>query len=376
MLKLQVLDFINHNPDWRRILSGKPYFITIKDGYGYTLLKYTDDSDFNNIYVRECRGLIIYEDNAEWKVACLAFTKFFNYDEKYFMPEIDWESAKSYEKMDGILIKYWSLNGVWHISTNGAINARDVKLVNPNNEFSNVGELVESILKTDYKDFKFDENITYTFELTSPLNQIILLHEKSHLWLIGMRDKNSLYEYDISNIDCRWKPRMYGLKTLDDCINFAYSMKTKGEGFVVVDKNFNRVKIKNPLYIATERMIGSGISDKKILTIFLNGNMDSILIGFPDYINLFNKVEKYYLQYMKKVSQAQDVAIQANNMFTEKKDKAQYIIKRCKEIGISNTTAFWFLKYPKATEQDFINALKEREGVDKVAELILAMESN
>ena len=83
---LKTIEFIKQNADWRELLSGAPYKISIKDDEGFTILKYSQiDSDFNNEIVRECRGLIIDKNLAP---VCVPFFKFGNYGEPY-ADEID-----------------------------------------------------------------------------------------------------------------------------------------------------------------------------------------------------------------------------------------------------------------------------------------------
>src|SRR5580704_18173365 len=68
------------------------------------LFKYNQiDSPFSEQIVRECRGLILDEAN-DWKIVNRSFDKFFNYGEGH-AANIDWDSAKCLEKMDGSLIQ-------------------------------------------------------------------------------------------------------------------------------------------------------------------------------------------------------------------------------------------------------------------------------
>jgi hypothetical protein len=57
------------------------------------LFKYQQrNSPFSKQLVRECRGLILDEDD-DWRVVSYPYKKFFNYNEKY-AASIDWETAK------------------------------------------------------------------------------------------------------------------------------------------------------------------------------------------------------------------------------------------------------------------------------------------
>ena len=55
-----LIDFIKNNENWREILSGSPYNITIKEKNGYALFKYNQlESDMSNPLVQTCRGIIV-----------------------------------------------------------------------------------------------------------------------------------------------------------------------------------------------------------------------------------------------------------------------------------------------------------------------------
>ena len=91
MLKLQ--KFIKDNPlDWEEKLKNDPYNIAIKHDLGCVIFNYNlFSSDFSNPIVKECRGVILYEEDFE--VAALSFYKFFNYGQE-FADDIDWSSAR------------------------------------------------------------------------------------------------------------------------------------------------------------------------------------------------------------------------------------------------------------------------------------------
>lgn len=101
--KLDIQWFIEQHSDWEKILSEKPYCITISrdvfNGQNLVMFKYSQvDSDFNIKLVRECRGIIFDEDT--WEPVSVPFFKFGNAGESY-CPDIDWRSARCGEKIDG-----------------------------------------------------------------------------------------------------------------------------------------------------------------------------------------------------------------------------------------------------------------------------------
>ncbi|MDR2146461.1 MAG: T4 RnlA family RNA ligase, partial [Tannerella sp.] len=85
---MYLLDFIHHNSDWKEKLQQAPYCLYINEEDNYYLLKYNQfESDFSNMIVRECRGIILRK--ADLTVCCRAFDKFFNVQEEN-AAKIDW----------------------------------------------------------------------------------------------------------------------------------------------------------------------------------------------------------------------------------------------------------------------------------------------
>ena len=100
---LKLLEFIRNNSDWEEQLSNAPYHIKTKRSDGYIILSYGIEADYNMEIVRECRGIILDETDG-YQPVCVPFFKFGNYGESY-ADDIDWNTTKVQEKIDGSLIK-------------------------------------------------------------------------------------------------------------------------------------------------------------------------------------------------------------------------------------------------------------------------------
>lgn len=303
---LKVLEFIKGHKDWEELLSQAPYFIKISRdemfGKRLIMLKYNQlDSDFNEEIVRECRGLIFDEDSLE--PVSVPFFKFGNYGESY-CPEIDWESAVILSKEDGSLMKVVKLGENYLISTNGCIDAFKAELQNdmlcPYNSYGDLFmKAIDdrlSLLKEDY---------TYMFELVSPYNRVVVPYKDIEIFLIGIRDNKSLQEELVCDSELKESfklPKRYGFKTLEECIESAHSLPYSEEGYVVVDKHFNRVKIKSLEYVNVHHLRGEGaMTEKRILDIIRQNEIAEYLIYFPEYKDLFDeykrKVDDLYKAY-------------------------------------------------------------------------------
>ena len=305
---LKVLEFIKAHKDWEQLLSQEPYYIKVyRDvmfDHNLVMLKYNQlDSDFHEEIVRECRGLIFDEDSLE--PISVPFFKFGNYGESY-CPEIDWESAVITEKRDGSLIKVVKLDGNYLISTNGCIDAFKAPLQDdllcPYNSY---GELFFNAICLGDRKSLLKEGKTYMFELTSPYNRVVVPYNDIEIALIGIRDNKSLQEeliYDSELKDSFLLPKRYGFKTLEECIESAHSLPYSEEGYVVVDKHFNRVKIKSLEYVNVHHLRGEGaMTEKRILDIIRQNEIAEYLIYFPEYKDLFDeykrKVDDLYKAY-------------------------------------------------------------------------------
>lgn len=296
---LKVLEFIKAHKNWEELLSQAPYYIKVyRDvmfDHNLVMLKYNQlDSDFHEEIVRECRGLIFDEDSLE--PISVPFFKFGNYGESY-CPEIDWESAVITEKRDGSLIKVVKLDGNYLISTNGCIDAFKAPLQDdllcPYNSY---GELFFNAICLGDRKSLLKEGKTYMFELTSPYNRVVVPYNDVEIALIGIRDNKSLQEeliYDSELKDSFLLPKRYGFKTLEECIESAHSLPYSEEGYVVVDKHFNRVKIKSLEYVNVHHLRGEGaMSEKRILDIIRQNEIAEYLIYFPEYKELFDEYKR------------------------------------------------------------------------------------
>ena len=303
---LKVLEFIKAHKNWEELLSQAPYYIKVyRDvmfDHNLVMLKYNQlDSDFNEPIVRECRGLIFDEDSLE--PVSVPFFKFGNYGESY-CPEIDWESAVILEKRDGSLIKVVKLGDDYLISTNGCIDA--FKAMMPDDvlcPYKSYGELFMKAMGDRLS--LLSEGHTYMFELTSPYNRIVVPYDDIEIALIGIRDNKSLQEELICDSELKDSfllPKRYGFRTLEECIESAHSLPYSEEGYVVLDKHFNRVKIKSLEYVNVHHLRGEGaMSEKRVIDIVRQNEVAEYLIYFPEYKELFDsyreKINDLYSAY-------------------------------------------------------------------------------
>lgn len=286
---LKIIEFMNEHKDWEAILTQAPYHLRVARKGCYILLKYDQRiSDFSNPLVKECRGIIIKEIENGYKPVCVPFYKFFNYGEIH-ADEIDWSTAKTTEKIDGSLIKIWWDEGVRHISTNGGIDAGDIDLPMPFEQFETFLDLVNYALERDYKDFEWDTSRCYMFEVVSPYSKIVISYPEIRLYWLSSRNMETLEEIPFDP-SWKWTPKIYDLHSLSACISSAEELASDGEGYVVSDAQYNRVKVKSPMYVAMHHTISSP-TYRSILTLIKANEVDEYLGYFPELSDIVLKLQ-------------------------------------------------------------------------------------
>lgn len=339
MLKVQ--QFIRANSDWEQLLSSEPYHISISRdtmfGRNLVMFKYDQlSSDFSNDIVRECRGLILDADTFE--VVSYPFNKFFNYGEQW-MDDVDWRTAYVTEKIDGSIGKLVNMgDGNFLISTNGVIDAYKCSLPQTLGcPFNSFGELFMEGMKyygIKAEDFPrlFKPGYTYIFEITSPWNQVVVQWDETKVWFLGMRDNNTLKETFFGDCELAQTfdtPHIFPIKTIDQCVAASKVLPEDAEGYVVVDANFNRVKVKSPRYVQLHYMAGNqNWSGRRVLEILLANEVSEYVTYFPRFKAAFDVVKAKYEAYMGELEDLRqyiDNLLEAHDGSMSKKDFAQWV---------------------------------------------------
>lgn len=361
---MELLKFINQHENWKELLQKPPYFLDVKEEDGYTLLKYNQiNSDFSEPIVKECRGIILDSNN---KIVCWPFNKFFNFGETY-ADEIDWNSARVQEKIDGSIIKIW-YDKKWRLSTNGVIDAYKVnlninELLQTKCSFHTFGELFEAAKNYDAINWEsLNPDYTYMFELTSPYNKVVIAYPEIIINHIGTRNNITGEEVDV-DIGVR-KPKEYPIHILEDCIKAASKLPADQEGYVVVDKYWKRVKIKNPIYLQLHRMISNNqLKTKDILKMIFENEQGEFLSYFPEYKEAFNKITTTLHVLYKKLENTYEVISDYYKTLEQptQKDFALKVMELDKE-----NSSYYFQKQKSTSFDDWIR----RMNIDTLAEKI------
>lgn len=263
--------YLSEHPDWEDRLW-EEYGLKVKRDGVYAIFNYGYDSHFADPLVQEARGIIL--DTEKQEVVCWPFRKFGNFQESYADP-IDWDTARVQEKIDGSIIKLWysQRQERWIFSTNSVIDAANAVI-----EKTGIYPTYLAMIRhaDNYRDIPMDDldkEKTYIFELVGPDNQVVVYYDRPMLYHTGTRHNvtGQETEEDIGII----KPEQYPLHSLKDCIEAARRLNAdkksvEHEGFVVVDTNWNRVKIKNPDYLVKHKIAAVYLSPENCLDLIMN----------------------------------------------------------------------------------------------------------
>lgn len=252
------------------------------------LLKYNQiKSDFSEKVVQECRGIILDEAN-DWAVVSMAFKKFHNLGEA-LADTIDWNTARCTEKIDGSLLTIYPFADRWQTQTTGTPDANT-----PINDF---GITFKELFWQAFKYYLPSPNcgMCFFFELTSVYNRIVVKHSETKLTLLGARDLTSLQELTATEAQAYIRcpiVQEFPLNSFDACIeSFSKMNPLEQEGYVVVDRAFNRVKIKHPGYVLLHHAKDGLLSQKSLVKIALEGEAPEVLTAFPEYKPMFDEVQ-------------------------------------------------------------------------------------
>lgn len=317
-------DFVKQE-GWEEKISSAPYNVKVSRLNGYVMLKYSQiESDFSNEEVQQCRGTVFRE--SDMKCVCRPFNKFFNYGEPN-AARIDWaaENLRVLEKIDGSLIKVW-YDEVWHISTNGSINAFAAAVGGASTK--SYGDLfMEYIENVGFDIYSLDRKYTHLFEVVSPLTRVVVPYEKLEVYyLTSIRTEDGAEFMDREKME-GVLPLPYELKigSLKELVEVVSDMDWTHEGFVVWDGQ-NRIKVKSPAYVKAHYARNNGnVSWETLVNVVLSHEEDEFLTYAPEWGGHIEAIQE-------KMEDAADRAKEYRGIFNflcdrERKDFASQVIQ-------------------------------------------------
>jgi len=245
----------------------------------------------------------------------------------------------------------WHLNK-WFAGTTGTAEAEGMVNNKDNTTFSN---LFWDTIADKYPTFRIswlDKTSCYVFELTTPYNIVVKPHSVSSVTLLTARKIDTLKEATRDElIECGKVLHLPVVQTFDlNAKNIGHLIKTfdnmpwSSEGYVVVDANHNRVKVKNPAYVNVHGLKGKS-AEYNIMGIIVSNEIEEFAAVFPDrkselfrlkqnYDNLGVKLNVLWLELEK---------LKPKNLTpNEKKRYAMEVFKLCGENDVKEFTGMFF----------------------------------
>lgn len=309
-------------------LENKFSIITRRHGKypNLVLFKYNQiESPMGNPMVQQCRGLILDEDN-NWAVVSYPYDKFFR-DDQGHAAEIDWSTARAYTKLDGSLMIVYYYQGKWHVSSSGVPDASGIVMGTE----TTFAQLFWGTWDKLGYDFPNDKNKCYMFELIGPMNRIVVVHKEANIILHGARDLKTMKECNPVAVayENGWQcVKLHPLTSFEEVKKASKDLsptEPSGEGYVVCDANYNRLKVKNPAYDALSHL-KSSLSTRSLLEMARRNSNTGFLSAFPGYADLYYKIRIKYERFLGEMEGFYDAIkdIEHNKDFAAKATTKKY----------------------------------------------------
>jgi hypothetical protein len=272
--------------------------------------------------VNECRGMILAVPSpltegqvsgrdpvGETMVYARPFDRFFNLGDSN-AAKIDLNDPRTvfFEKLDGTCcIVWWNpLSNEWCVATR-AVPLADKPMTGWDDlTFSGLFKkaLHSTLIRHDsawsvvseaecfafWTETNLNSRETYVFELTTPLNRIVVSYPEYTVWLLGIRNTQTGEESEIDQFGAFFSGvptcPSHRLNNLSELITFVGSKAPfEQEGVVVCDNQFRRVKVKSLAYTAYNRVRDSAANSPRALAeLILTEKLDDVMPVLEPYV--------------------------------------------------------------------------------------------
>lgn len=260
------------------------------------LLKYDQIESPKDVkIVQQCRGIIL-DENDNWNIVSRAFDRFFNYGE-ILAANIDWNSVTVQNKLDGSMISMFNYNNEWLVATSGTADAHASL---PSLKTVTFDEIFWKVWKDLGYSLPKRTDCSYVFELMVPGNKVVVQYQKSNIVLLGARNIQTQHELNPREVATEngWKSVIfYDLSTIEDIIEASVKINPlENEGYVICDKDFNRIKVKSPQYVVLHYLVSTMSTRKMTELIVLNEGSEFLAYSyaFPELVPLYQEIKRRY----------------------------------------------------------------------------------
>ena len=290
-----------------------------KFSLNYDQIKAKSDNPLTN----QCRGMVIrptwdvhavgsgdgYLDAkiSHIEVVAWPMNRFFNHGDTA-AAELNWSDPELviFEKLDGTMcVLYFDfLAGEWHVATR-SIPEADLPIMNNgigiNHTFASLFkhalactlkevfgfEQVGADVHDDETLFDFftaglDKENTYVFELTTPLNRIVVRYDEYRVTLLAARKTSTGEEFNINELSEPWLLKCTSWASLNEPQRLVAFVNTadpsKIEGAVAMDSAFRRIKVKNAAWVMSSKAKDLvTVSRRNAVEAIINKSVDDII---------------------------------------------------------------------------------------------------
>jgi len=160
--------------------------------------------------------------------------------------------------------------------------------------------------------FPEDRKYCYIFEMVTPRFPIVVRTNEERITLHGCRNIKTLKEVDPVKIASKnnWPCcPIYPFTNLTEIIEASKNLNPiESEGYVVCDKDFHRIKIKAPQYVALAHLQmkdSTGLNYKKMIQIVRMHEGSEFLTYYPQHRTLYNVIHEIYKEMKRKIKEVQ-----------------------------------------------------------------------
>lgn len=310
---------IRHLDDLLPHIQNKPSINVKVQPNGCTIVCYSISTPdlFDTEFARECRGITF---DREGNILARALHKFFNVGEKAHtqVGSIDWsQTRRVMDKRDGSMITAMVLDGKVVCKTKKSFDT--VQALSANEYMEQRGNYIQFVK------WCAKNNLTPTFEWTSPNDRIVLKYDEPELVLLHLRE-NVSGNY---KLDVQFFAEQYHIPVVEDLtpdifvaqdfLNKAATEELK-EGWIVQFDNGDMVKLKTKWYIDLHHSV-TFTRERDIAEMVVNETIDDYKSYLTSIGESLAKVEAIEARVTKKIL---DVAtavesFYANNVTPDRK---------------------------------------------------------
>jgi predicted nucleotidyltransferase len=255
----------------------------------------------------------------------------------YHCDRIDWNFAFYSEFIEGQKLIYYRFKNLWYLSTTGDCsvafwdNDSGWMLLNPAkkdlfNSFNNLWK------KKGYKIFneKFNNcTLTFMFYSKELHYDSIVKCDQDKLVLISIRDVESMNELVLPE-DISYDKLSFNIcKSFGEVLKISYSLNPiQQKGFIIIDKNFNRIKLISPQFSALKDLLESKEPSFPLFLEIISRRTDTTFLEYHP--KLKENFESFKMKYENICDEIQKEFDKIKNLekkeFTKTCSKSNYIV--------------------------------------------------